>query len=177
VTCLEAEQTGDHADGHHVFGQRQLDFVFGDISQWHGVRAVAIALWGTQLGRVVDQDSARTQLVDRILERLLIEGQQHIDMIAAGAQALLAEADLVEAVAALDLGGRDRVGQDVIASASGRLGDHLAGNENALASFTGDADDEVFACHELRSHLLGWPGPQSAAARVLWREAVQRTHP
>ena len=67
--------------------------------------------------------------------------------VAARAQALFAEADLIEAVAALDLGGRDGVGQDVIAGAGGGLSDHLAGDEDAFAGFTGDANDEVFACH------------------------------
>ena len=60
---------------------------------------------------------------------------------------LLAEPDLVEAVAALDLGGRDGVGQDVIAGAGGGLSHHLTGDEDAFAGFTGDADDEVFTCH------------------------------
>ena len=49
---VEAEQPGHHADGDHVLGQRQLDFVLGDIGQRHGVRAVAVAL-----GRISSAES------------------------------------------------------------------------------------------------------------------------
>jgi len=67
--------------------------------------------------------------------------------VTTGAQALLAQADLIEAIPALDLGGWDRIGQDVVTGARGGLSDHLAGDRNALAGFTGDADDEIFAGH------------------------------
>ena len=35
----------------------------------------------------------------------------------------------------------------MIAGAGGGLGDHLPGDEDAFAGFTGDADDKVFTCH------------------------------
>ena len=83
------------------------------------------------------------RMVDRVVERFLVEGQQHVDRVAARAQPLFAEADLIEAVAAFDLGGWNGIGQDVITGASGGLGDHLAGDEHTFAGFPGDANDEV----------------------------------
>ena len=79
VLDLEAEQAGDDADGDHVLGQRQLDLVLGDVGQRHGVRAVAVVFGQLHLGRVVDQDAARAQMLDRVVEGFLVEGQQHVD--------------------------------------------------------------------------------------------------
>src|SRR5262249_49381951 len=147
-------------------GQRQLDLILGDVGQRHRVRAVAVALGWRQLRRVKDQDAARPKLLDRVVERLLVEGEQHIDDIAAAAQALLAEPDLIEAVAALDLRGRHRIGEHVIPGACGGLRDHLAGDKDTLAGFTGDADDKVFACH-LRGYLPGATLPRESRAGTL----------
>ena len=147
VLDVQTEQPGDRAHGDHVLGQRQLDFVLGDVGQRHGVGPVAIAFWRTQLSRVVNQDAARAEVLDRVVERLLVEGQQHVDGVAAGAQPLFAEADLIEAVAAFDLGGWNGIGQDVIAGSSGGLSDHLPGDRDTFAGFAGNTDYQVFACH------------------------------
>ena len=66
VRRIEPEQAGHDAHGNHVLGQRELNLVLGDIGQRHGVRAVAIVLGRAELGRVIDQDAAVAQIVDRV---------------------------------------------------------------------------------------------------------------
>jgi len=178
VLFVETEQPGDRAHGNHVLGQRQLDFVLGDVGQRHGVRPIAIALWGTQLGRVVNQDATHPEVLDRVVERLLIEGQEHIHGVAAGPQPLLAQADLIEAVATFDLGRWNRIGQDVVAGSSGGLCDHLPGDRNTFAGFAGNTDYQVFACHV--SGLppeIGRRWKRGRASRAVCAKRVRPTHP
>jgi hypothetical protein len=56
----------------------------------------------------------------------------------------------------------------VVAGAGGGLGDHLAGDEHALAGFTSDADYEVFACHGTSSFSV-----RKQTARRVRRERIQ----
>ena len=107
-------------------------------------------------------------MIDRVFVGLLVEGQQHIDGIAARSQALFGKADLIEAVAAFDLGGWNGIGQDVVTGARGGLSDHLSGDSNTFAGFTGDTDDEIFAGH------VSKPPPDDRHEARLMRALAER---
>src|SRR5581483_7119210 len=127
---------------HHVLDDGHLELFGGDALHWEGQQATALgALWRDGIG-VVDEQPARPEYLAIDLERLLVEAQQHIGLVATAIEPVRAQPNLEERHPTLDLRRWAEVGQHLEAGSCGRLDQQLARLLNPFARFARHTQDE-----------------------------------